>query len=105
MFIYKPAKFAPVWTTLLKIHVIFVHQTLTERALCQITYFSHNSLRVGQNEFIYALIEIDRKIEMTAPVSNMCSRGNSLFCIPQPVLHILYTGWTVSTLLVLPQKL
>ena len=33
MFIYKTAKFAPVWTTVLKIRAIFVHQTLTEHAL------------------------------------------------------------------------
>ena len=33
MFIYKTAKFAPVWTTNLKIRAIFVHQTLTEHAL------------------------------------------------------------------------
>ena len=33
MFIYKTAKFAPVWTTILKIHSIFVHQTLTEHTL------------------------------------------------------------------------
>ena len=30
MFIYKTAKFASVWTTILKIQTIFVHQTLTE---------------------------------------------------------------------------
>ena len=33
MFIYKTAKFAPVWTTILKLGAIFVLQTLTERAL------------------------------------------------------------------------
>ena len=33
MFICKTAKFVPVWTTILKIRVIFVHQTLTEHAL------------------------------------------------------------------------
>ena len=33
MFIYKTAKFAPVWTTLLKVRVTFVHQTLTEHAI------------------------------------------------------------------------
>ena len=33
MFIYKTAKCAPVWTTILKIREIFVHQTLTEHAL------------------------------------------------------------------------
>ena len=32
MFIYKTAKFTPVWTTILKIRAIFVHQTLTEHA-------------------------------------------------------------------------
>ena len=30
VFIYKTAKFAPVWTTIFQIWVIFVHQTLTE---------------------------------------------------------------------------
>ena len=30
---YSTAKFAPVWTTILKIRAIFVHQTLTELAL------------------------------------------------------------------------
>ena len=33
MFICKAARFAPVWTTILKIQVIFVHQTLTKHAL------------------------------------------------------------------------
>ena len=33
MSIYKTAKFAPVWTTILKIWAIFVHQTLNEHAL------------------------------------------------------------------------
>ena len=33
MFICETAKFAPVWTTILKIRAIFVHQTLTEHAL------------------------------------------------------------------------
>ena len=33
MFICKTAKFAPAWTTILKIRAIFVHQTLTEHAL------------------------------------------------------------------------
>ena len=27
MFVHKTAKFAPVWTTILKIQAIFVHQT------------------------------------------------------------------------------
>ena len=35
MFIYKTSKFAPVSTIILKIRAIFVHQTLTEHALCQ----------------------------------------------------------------------
>ena len=33
MFIYKTAKFALVWTTILKTQATFVHQTLTEHAL------------------------------------------------------------------------
>ena len=33
MFIYETAKLAPVRTNILKIQVIFVHQTLTEHAL------------------------------------------------------------------------
>ena len=33
IFIYKTAKFAPVWTTILKIRAMFVHQTSTEHAL------------------------------------------------------------------------
>ena len=33
MFIYKIGKFALVWTTILKVRAIFVHQTLTEHAL------------------------------------------------------------------------
>ena len=33
MFIYKTAKFAPVWTTVLKIWAIFVHRASTEHAL------------------------------------------------------------------------
>ena len=33
MFIYKTAKFAPVWTIILKIRTIFIYQTLTEHAL------------------------------------------------------------------------
>ena len=40
MFIYKTAKFAPVWTTILKMRAIFVHQTLTEHALCVTFLFS-----------------------------------------------------------------
>ena len=34
MFIYKTAKSAPVWTSILKIWAAFVHQTLTEHSLC-----------------------------------------------------------------------
>ena len=34
MFIFKAAKFVPVWTTILKLREIFVHQTLTEHAPC-----------------------------------------------------------------------
>ena len=34
MFIYKPATFAQVWTTIPKIREIFEHGTLTEHALC-----------------------------------------------------------------------
>ena len=30
IFIYKTVKFAPVWTTILKIRAISVHRTLTE---------------------------------------------------------------------------
>ena len=33
MFIYKTAKFAPVWSTILKIGATSVHQTLTEHSL------------------------------------------------------------------------
>ena len=33
MFIYETAKFAPVWTTTLKIRESFVQQTLAEHAL------------------------------------------------------------------------
>ena len=33
MFIYKTAKFAPIWNTLLKVRAIFEHQTLTHNAL------------------------------------------------------------------------
>ena len=33
IFVYKTAKFAPVWTILLKIGAVYVHQTLTEHAL------------------------------------------------------------------------
>ena len=33
MFIYKTAKFASVWTIILKIRAIFVHQTLTKYGL------------------------------------------------------------------------
>ena len=29
MFIYKTAKFSPVWCNILKLRAIFVHQTLT----------------------------------------------------------------------------
>ena len=36
----QTAKFAPVWTTILKIRAIFVHQTLTEHALyVSVKYF------------------------------------------------------------------
>ena len=37
MFIYKTAEFVPVWTAILKILAIFVHQTLTEHALLSLT--------------------------------------------------------------------
>ena len=33
------AKFAPVWTNILKIRAIFVHQTLTEHALSRNSFF------------------------------------------------------------------
>ena len=33
MIIYKTAKFPPVWTTILKIRRVFVHQTLPEHVL------------------------------------------------------------------------
>ena len=33
MFTYKIAKFAPVWTTIVKIRATFVHKTLSEHAL------------------------------------------------------------------------
>ena len=33
IFIYKTTKFAPVWSTILKIRAIFVHQTVAEHAL------------------------------------------------------------------------
>ena len=40
MFIYKTAKFAPVWTAIFKIRAIFVHQILIEHALSkQMSYF------------------------------------------------------------------
>ena len=32
MYNFKAAKFVPVWTTILKLREIFVHQTLTEHA-------------------------------------------------------------------------
>ena len=31
----QSAKFAPVWTTILKVLAIFVHRTLIEHALCR----------------------------------------------------------------------
>ena len=40
----QTVKFTPVWTTILKMRAIFVHQTLTERALCGIS-----SLRRSQH--------------------------------------------------------
>ena len=33
VFSHKTAKFAPVWTIILKIRAVFVHQSLTEHAL------------------------------------------------------------------------
>ena len=41
MFIYKTAKFAPVWITILKIWAIFVCQILTEHALCGVLKYAH----------------------------------------------------------------
>ena len=32
-FIYKTARFSPVWTGILKVRAVFGHQTLTEHAL------------------------------------------------------------------------
>ena len=49
MFIYKTAKFAPVWTTVLKRRAIFVHQTLTEYALSKM----NTLLQMSVTEFIY----------------------------------------------------
>ena len=36
----QTAKFAPIWLSFLKLHVIFIHQTLTEHGLC--TGICHN---------------------------------------------------------------
>ena len=52
MFTYKTAKFVPVWPTVLKIRSIFVHQSLTERALTlsrSIAFVSHWRLRYNTN--------------------------------------------------------
>ena len=40
-FIYKTVNFPPVWTTILKIREIFVRQTLTEHALCEVTEYNY----------------------------------------------------------------
>ena len=50
MFIYKTAKFALVWTTILKIRAIFVHQTLSEHAL-----FGESSEIVGNFRKTYEI--------------------------------------------------
>ena len=59
MFIYKAAKLAPVWTTVLKIREIFVHQTLTEDALLQarLLYF-HYTIRLNCKKILLRKISL-----------------------------------------------
>ena len=49
MFIYKTAKFASVWTTILKIWAIFVHQSLAEPALCNVKQASDGVTKLSTN--------------------------------------------------------
>ena len=46
-FIYKTSKFTPVWTTVLKIRAIYVHQTSTVFALLGPVYTIADHLRIG----------------------------------------------------------
>ena len=67
MFIYKTAEFAPVWTTILKIQMIFVHQTLTEHALlmksrCRI-YIEFTGNKGRYSKRLFPLISFFSQIE------------------------------------------
>ena len=68
MFIYKTAKFSPVWTTILKIHPNFVHQSLMFMFFTKICKFwpfapkqnhchgnapSYCQLRIISNDVLY----------------------------------------------------
>ena len=52
VFSHKTAKFAPVWTIILKIRAVFVHQSLTEHALTLshgVIFMLHWRLRYTRN--------------------------------------------------------
>ena len=54
----QTSKFAPVWTIILKIRAIFVHQTLTEHALLIIHYslspgFWQSFISIEVSETVY----------------------------------------------------
>ena len=82
VFIYKTAKFAPVWTTILKIWAIFVHQSLTEHACylqkkgkANVSRFKFNSSLViqtyftSEDFFFHVPVKVN-DIRLMAPVQN-----------------------------------
>ena len=68
MFIYKTAKFASVWTTVLKIRAIFVHQTLTEHALLRLFPF-------GEMKILFHKVNVRSPIER-GPLNNIFDSKN-----------------------------
>ena len=56
----KTAKLAPVWTTILNIRAIVVHQTLTEHALY---YYFHKVLVVSNKSHFQCPFDVDAPVD------------------------------------------
>ena len=69
---YKTAKFAPVWTTILTKRAIFVQQTSTEHALYQWQHFLQKIL-----ENIFELMEDKNYLLLKLPVYTENTPSNS----------------------------
>ena len=63
MLMYTTAKFASVWTTILKIRVIFVHQTLTKHALFILNHVIGKSSPIPKSGQIVITFEIPVKTQ------------------------------------------